>query len=162
MPLLLDVTDGGQIAAAAETVAKSTGEAGLAGLVNNAGIVIPGPLELVPIDAWRRQLEVNVIGQVAVTQAFLPLLRKARGRVVNISSVNGGMAVPYMAPYSASKFAIEAITDAMRIEFRTFGIRVAAVEPGPIDTPIWQKSLAVADRMSQDVEPAALGSMNRT
>ena len=98
MPLRLDVTDGGQIAAAAETVAKSTGDAGLAGLVNNAGIVVPGPLELVPIDAWRRQLEVNVIGPVAVTQAFLPLLRKARGRVVNISSVNGGLAVPFMAP----------------------------------------------------------------
>ncbi len=125
--------------------------------MNNAGIVVPGPLELVPIDAWRRQLEVNVIGQVAVTQAFLPLLRKARGRVVFISSVNGGMAIPYMAPYSASKFAVEAIADALRTELRPFGVRVAAVEPGPIDTPIWEKSFALADRMSQDAAPAALG-----
>jgi NAD(P)-dependent dehydrogenase (short-subunit alcohol dehydrogenase family) len=155
-PLRLDVTDAGQIAAAAETLAKSVADAGLAGLVNNAGIVLPGPIELVPLDAWRRQLEVNVIGQIAVTQAFLPLLRMARGRVVNISSVNGRVALPYMAPYSASKFALEAITDALRTELRSFGIHVAAVEPGPIDTPIWQKSLAVADRMSQDVEPAVL------
>ena len=155
-PLRLDVTDAAQIAAAAETVAQSVGEAGLAGLVNNAGIVVPGPLELVPIDAWRRQLEVNVLGQVAVTQALLPLLRKARGRVVNISSVNGRVAVPYMAPYSASKFAIEAISDALRTELRTFGILVAAVEPGPIDTPIWEKSLAVAEQMSKDIDPAAM------
>ena len=161
-PLRLDVTDAGQIAAAAELVANVVGEAGLAGLVNNAGIAVPGPLELLPIDAWRRQLEVNVIGQVAVTQAFLPLLRKGRGRLVNIGSVNGGLAIPYMAPYSASKFALEAITDALRTELRPFGIQVAAVEPGPIHTPIWEKSLALADRMSQDIDPAALGFTSPT
>ncbi|MCE5269450.1 MAG: SDR family oxidoreductase [Planctomycetaceae bacterium] len=155
-PLTIDVTDAGQIAAAAETVARGVGDAGLDALINNAGIALSGPVELVPIDAWRRQFEVNVIGHVAVTQAFLPLLRKAPGRVVNISSVNGGLAAPYMAPYSASKFAIEAITDALRIELRGFGIRVAAVEPGPIDTPIWDKSVGVADQMSEDVDPAAL------
>ena len=93
---MLDVTDAALIAAAAETVAKSVGQTGLAGLVNNAGIAVAGPLEALPIDALRRQLEVNVIGQVAVTQAFLPLLRLARGRVVNMSSINGGVAVPYM------------------------------------------------------------------
>ena len=109
MPLLIDVTDAASIAAAAGVVAKETGDAGLAGLVNNAGIVVSGPLEVVPLDALRRQLEVNVVGQVAVTQAMLPLLRKASGRVVHIGSVNGAMSPPYMGPYSASKYALEAV-----------------------------------------------------
>ncbi|MEN6457611.1 MAG: SDR family oxidoreductase [Thermoguttaceae bacterium] len=156
-PLMLDVTNREQTVAATETTTKIVGEAGLAGLVNNAGVVFPGPVELVPLDAWRAQFEVNVLGTVAMTQAFLPLLRKTPGRIVNISSVNGGMAIPYMGPYSASKYAIEAITDALRIELRLFGVQVAAVEPGPIDTPIWRKSFSMADRMSQDVDPAALG-----
>ncbi len=130
--------------------------AGLAGLVNNAGIAVAGPLEALPIDALRRQFEVNVIGQVAVTQAFLPLLRKARGRVVNISSINGGLAVPYMGAYSASKFALEAITDALRVELRTWGIQVSAVEPAAITTPIWQKSLSAADQLSETLTPEIL------
>jgi NAD(P)-dependent dehydrogenase (short-subunit alcohol dehydrogenase family) len=156
LPLRIDVTDAASIAAAAEAVGQTAGHVGLAGLVNNAGIAVPGPLEVVPIDAFRRQLEVNVIGQVAVTQAFLPLLRKARGRIVNISSVNGGIAPPYMGPYSASKFALEAITDALRIELRTWGIRVSAVEPGPIDTPIWDKSIASADELAGRTAPEVL------
>ncbi|MEN6450650.1 MAG: SDR family oxidoreductase, partial [Thermoguttaceae bacterium] len=155
-PILLDITDAGQIAAAVGAVSRAVGDRGLDGLVNNAGVAIAGPVELLPIEAWRDQLEVNVVGQVAMTQAFLPLLRKARGRVVLMSSVNGGLAAPYMAPYSASKHAIEAIADAMRTELRNFGVRVAAVEPGPIATPIWRKSVDVADRMSRDVDPAAL------
>jgi NAD(P)-dependent dehydrogenase (short-subunit alcohol dehydrogenase family) len=155
-PLMIDVTDAASIAAAAETVAKNVGQAGLAGLVNNAGIVVAGPLEALPIDALRRQLEVNVIGQVAVTQAFLPLLRTARGRVVNISSLNGGLAMPYMGAYSASKFALEAITDALRMELRTFGIQVSAVEPAAIATPIWQKSLDTADQLEKNVSPEIL------
>ena len=152
-PLMIDVTDAASIAAAAETVAKNVGQAGLAGLVNNAGIAVAGPLETLPIDAFRRQLEVNVIGQVAVTQAFLPLLRLARGRVVNISSINGGLAMPYMGAYSASKFALEAITDALRVELRTFGIHVSAVEPAAITTPIWQKSIDAVDRLEENVAP---------
>jgi len=155
-PVAIDVTEADTIAAAAKTVAEALGDVGIAGLVNNAGIVVPGPLELVPIDAFRRQLEVNVIGQVAVTQAFLPLLRKARGRVVNMSSISGGLAVPYLGPYSASKFALEAITDALRLELRGFGIGVSAVEPGAIATPIWEKSVASADQLAADVDPAAL------
>jgi NAD(P)-dependent dehydrogenase (short-subunit alcohol dehydrogenase family) len=155
-PLMIDVTDAASIAAAAETVAKSVGQAGLAGLVNNAGIAVAGPLEALPIDALRKQLEVNVIGQMAVTQAFLPLLRLARGRVVNMSSINGGLAVPYMGAYSASKFALEAITDALRVELRTFGIRVSAVEPAAITTPIWQKSLDSADQLEANVAPELL------
>jgi NAD(P)-dependent dehydrogenase (short-subunit alcohol dehydrogenase family) len=156
LPLRIDVTDAASIAAAAEAVGQTAGHVGLAGLVNNAGIAVSGPLEAIPIDAWRRQLEVNVIGQVAVTQAFLPLLRKARGRIVNISSVNGGLAPPYMGPYAASKFALEAITDAMRIELRTWGIRVSAIEPGPIDTPIWDKSVAAADELAGHIAPELL------
>ena len=153
---MIDVTDAASIAAAAKAVGKSVGDAGLAGLVNNAGIGVSGPVELVPLDAWRRQFEVNVIGPVAVTQAFLPLLRKARGRIVNISSVSGGLATPYLGPYCASKFALEAITDALRIELRTWGIHVSAVEPGPIDTPIWDKSVRAADEMAEQVAPEAL------
>jgi NAD(P)-dependent dehydrogenase (short-subunit alcohol dehydrogenase family) len=156
LPLRIDVTDAASIAAAAEAVAQTAGHLGLAGLVNNAGIAVPGPLEAVPIDAFRRQIEVNLIGQVAVTQAFLPLLRKARGRIVNISSVNGGLSPPYMGPYSASKFALEAITDALRIELRTWGIRVSAVEPGPIDTPIWGKSVVAAEQLVASITPEVL------
>ena len=156
IPLWIDVTEAASIAAAARAVGETVGEAGLAGLVNNAGIVVPGPLEALPIDAIRRQLEVNVIGPVAVTQAPLPLLRKSRGRIVNISSINGGIASPYMGPYSASKFALEAITDSLRVELRTWGIRVSAVEPGPIDTPIWNKSVTAADELTARIPPDVL------
>jgi NAD(P)-dependent dehydrogenase (short-subunit alcohol dehydrogenase family) len=155
-PVTIDVTDAASIAAAAEEVGKAVGHSGLFGLVNNAGVAVGGPVELVPIDKWRRQLEVNVLGQVAVTQAFLPLLRKARGRIVNISSNSGGQAGPYMGPYCSSKFALEAITDALRVELRTFGIAVSAVEPGPIQTPIWEKSKAAADQAIEHVVPEVL------
>ena len=149
----IDVTDIASIAAAVDRVAAAVGDTGLAGLVNNAGIVVPGPLEAVPIDALRRQLEVNVIGQVAVTQAFLPLLRKARGRVVNMSSINGGLSIPCLGPYAASKWALEAINDALRQELRRFGIRVSSVVPGAISTPIWEKSSAAAEELAATVSP---------
>ncbi len=139
-PLQIDVTQQDSIAAAAELVAHAVGENGLAGLVNNAGIAAPGPVELVPIEAWRQQLEINVLGVVAVTQAFLPFLRKARGRIVNISSVSGAISSPYLGAYCASKFAVEAIADALRLEVCRWGIQVSNVEPGPIDTHIWKKS----------------------
>ena len=157
IPLLLDVTDGGQIAAAAETVGRTVGDAGLAGLVNNAGIVVAGPLEILPLDQMRQQLEVNVVGQIAVTQAFLPLLRKARGRIVNMSSVNGRIASPYIAPYAASKHALEAVSNALRLELRTWGIRVSVIEPGATTTPIWDKSLAAADALADEVGDKTIG-----
>jgi NAD(P)-dependent dehydrogenase (short-subunit alcohol dehydrogenase family) len=125
-------------------------------LVNNAGIVVAGPLEILPIEQLRKQLEVNVIGQVAVTQAFLPLLRRGGGRIVNMGSVNGSLAPPYMAPYAASKFALEAISDALRTELRHWGIAVSVIEPAAVETPIWQKSLAAADQLTEDVSPEAL------
>ncbi|MGO8689775.1 MAG: SDR family oxidoreductase [Thermoguttaceae bacterium] len=154
-PVQLDVTDAASIAQAVGRVEEAVGEAGLAGLVNNAGIVVAGPLELLPIDMVRKQFEVNVIGQIAVTQAFLPLLRRARGRIVNMSSLNGRIAAPYLAPYAASKHALEAISDALRSELRAWGIEVSLVEPGSIATPIWDKSFAAADQL--EAETAAEG-----
>ncbi len=145
VPLLLDVTDLAQVHAAAETVSASVGAAGLAGLVNNAGIVVAGPLEILPLDDFRRQLEVNVVGQVAVMQAMIPLLRTARGRIVNIGSVNGRVPAPYLGAYSASKHALEAITNSLRLELRTWGIGVSIIEVGATATPIWDKSLSAAN-----------------
>lgn len=140
IPLLLDVTDGDTIRKAQAIVAERVGSVGLYGLVNNAGIAVVGPLEAVPIQDLRRQLETNVIGQIAVTQAFLPLIRKARGRIVNMGSIAGRGAMPLMGPYSGSKFALEAMTDALRLELQQWGIEVSIVEPGAIATPIWEKS----------------------
>ena len=146
-PILLDVTDAASIEQARQTVAGLAGPRGLAGLVNNAGIAVAGPLETVPIADLRRQFEVNVIGQVAVTQAFLPLLRQGRGRIVNMGSIAGRAAMPVMGPYSASKFALEALTDALRLEVQQWGIQVSIVEPGAIATPIWTKSGAKAEEL---------------
>jgi NAD(P)-dependent dehydrogenase (short-subunit alcohol dehydrogenase family) len=146
-PLTLDVTDAESIAAAVRAIEESA-PAGLKGLVNNAGVAFGGPLELVTIEEWRQQLEVNFIGQVAVTQAMLPALRKARGRIVNITSIGGRLATPFLGPYNASKFALEAITDALRQEMRPFGVEVAAVAPGAVATPIWEKGRASAEEVT--------------
>lgn len=139
-PLQLDVTDGRAVQTAARELAEATGEAGLNALVNNAGIVIAGSLEILPIKEFRRQLEVNLVGALAMAQAFIPLLRKSGGRLVNIGSVNGAISPPYMGAYAASKHALEAVSDALRLELRPFGIDVVLVEPGPTRTPIWEKS----------------------
>jgi NAD(P)-dependent dehydrogenase (short-subunit alcohol dehydrogenase family) len=155
IPTMLDVTDADSICAAATKIKEQTEQRGLAGLVNNAGIGVSGPLEIVPIEELRRQLEVNVIGQIAVMQSVLPLLRIAKGRIVNIGSVNGALASPYLGPYSASKFAMEALTDALRIELRTWGISVSIVEPGPIATPIWEKSFTAADQLEMTISSQA-------
>jgi NAD(P)-dependent dehydrogenase (short-subunit alcohol dehydrogenase family) len=148
IPLQLDVTDGESIKRAIESVRHRVGETGLSGLVNNAGIAIGSPLELIPLAQLRRQLEVNVVGQIAVTQAVLPLVRRARGRIVNMGSIAGRSTIPMMGPYSASKHALEALTDALRLELYPWGIEVSIVEPGAIATPIWDKSL----KTSLDVE----------
>ncbi len=141
----LDVTDTASIDAAVRQVAAAVSEAGLAGLVNNAGIGITGPVEAVPLSEWRRQFDVNFFGALAMTQACLPWLRRGRGRVINISSIAGRAGMPYMSPYAASKHALEAISDALRIELQPFGIHVAVIEPGAIATPIWEKSKQEAD-----------------
>ncbi|MDX1522432.1 MAG: SDR family oxidoreductase [Anaerolineae bacterium] len=152
-PIMLDVTDADQIAAAAQTVGEQTGQAGLAGLINNAGVAVGGPLEFVALEDLRWQLEVNVVGQVAVTQAFVPLLRQDRGRVVNMSSIAGRAGNPFLGPYSASKFALEALSDALRVELHPWGIDVIVIEPGEIATPIWQKSLAAAEKRFAKMPP---------
>lgn len=150
VPLMLDVSKEHDIAAAAQTV-RDRGIP-LAGLVNNAGIAAAAPLEAVPIDELRHQLEVNVVGQVAVTQAMLPMLRAVEGRIVNVTSVGGLVAGPMLGPYHASKFAFEAITDTLRNELAPWGIEVIAIEPGAIATPIWATSAAAADRMNLPAE----------
>lgn len=140
VPVLLDVTKPEQIETAREQVAAVTGGA-LDALVNNAGIGVAGPLEALPPDGLREILDVNVVGQVAVTQAFLPLLRASGGgRVLFVGSVGGRVTHPWAAPYHASKFALEAIADCLRVELDGQPVSVGLLEPGPISTPIWAKS----------------------
>lgn len=141
-PVLLDVTRPDQVETAAREIAELTAGARRVHLVNNAGIVISGPVEAVPLAAWREQFEVNVFGLLQVTQALLPRIRETQGRVVNLGSVSGLVASPYLGPYCASKYAVEAISDSLRRELRQFGVHVALIEPGPIDTPIWEKSFS--------------------
>jgi NAD(P)-dependent dehydrogenase (short-subunit alcohol dehydrogenase family) len=148
-PVRMDVTDTESIARARAEIERALAGAPLAGLVNNAGIPAAGPLELIPLEEFRRVLEVNVIGALAVTQAFLPLLKAARGRggrggrgggrIVNISSVAGRSVLPFMGPYAASKFALEAVSDALRRELRPFGVAVTVIEPGSFQSRIWDK-----------------------
>ncbi len=153
VPLTLDVTNLEQIASAEELIRVAVGNQGLDGLVNNAGIAVGGPLEVLSLDSLRRQFEVNVIGQVAVIQAMIPLLRIARGRIVNIGSVNGRLSPPYIGPYAASKHALEAITDAIRLEVRQWGIGVSIVEPASVKTPIWDKAQASTANLLQQATP---------
>jgi NAD(P)-dependent dehydrogenase (short-subunit alcohol dehydrogenase family) len=144
--LLLDVTDAEQIRDAAKRVDE------LNGLVNNAGIALGSPLELVPVDQLRHQLEVNLVGQVAVTQALLPPLRRAKGRIVFMGSIAGRSALPFLAPYAASKHALEAVADSLRLELKPFGIPVSIVEPGSIRTAIWGRSAARADELAATMD----------
>jgi NAD(P)-dependent dehydrogenase (short-subunit alcohol dehydrogenase family) len=147
VPVFLDVTDQDQIDAVAEQIAADGGS--LDGVVNNAGIGRGGPLEYLPLDIWREQLDVNVLGQVAVTKAVLPFIRAARGRIVFIGSIGGKVSTMLMGPYGASKFAIEAIGESLRAELRPFGISVSVVEPGAIKTRIWEKGRQEADRLER-------------
>jgi NAD(P)-dependent dehydrogenase (short-subunit alcohol dehydrogenase family) len=153
VPILVDVTDERAIREAAATVGAAVGNAGLFALVNNAGIAVTAPIELVPLDELRRQFEVNVFGQVAVTQAFLPLLRAARGRIVNIGSVGAKFALPFASPLNASKAAFELISDALRIELRPWGIHVVLVSPGSIRTAAESKLLADSEAVLDSFSP---------
>ncbi len=125
-------------------------------LINNAGLAIGGPVEGVSIARWKEQFEVNVFGLVRSTQTFLPWIRATSGRVVNISSVSGLMAIPYLGPYAASKFAVEAISDSLRREIQRFGCKVVLIEPGPIQTPIWEKGLGRKEMLFAEVDPQLL------
>ncbi len=149
----IDVTDAASIEAARATIAASGND--LVGLVNNAGISVAGPTERLPIDAWRKQFEVNLFGQIAVTQAFLPLLRATRGRVAFVGSVAGRLAVPFLGPYSASKFALRAMVDSLRVELAPSGIAVSLIQPGAVKTPIWQKGRDGRDAMVAAMGPEA-------
>ena len=151
----LDVTDPGSIESARGEVEAALDGGRLAGLVNNAGVAISGPIEFISPDELTRQLDINVVGQVRVTQAFMKLLRRDRGRVINISSIGGRIALPLVGPYAASKFALEAVSDSLRREVRSQGIEVVVVEPGAIKTPIWGKGNAAADAMLADAPAEA-------
>lgn len=146
--LTLDVTDPEQIAQAVERVSEQTASGGLDGLVNNAGIGISGPLELISDEDLRRQFDVNLFGQVAVTRAMLPALRAAGGRIVLVSSIGGRVTMAFSAPYAASKHALEAVGDALRVELRSSNVKVVLVEPGSVATPIWDKSRVEAESVT--------------
>jgi NAD(P)-dependent dehydrogenase (short-subunit alcohol dehydrogenase family) len=145
-PVLLDICDERAVAEASEQVARDLAGRGVDALVNNAGLVVQGPLELLPRPALRRQFETNVIGHIAVTQAFLPLLRTARGRIVNVSGAAGRVAVPMLGAISASKAALESISDALRMELRHQGVQVSVVTPGLMRTRLHEKSTEAARR----------------
>jgi NAD(P)-dependent dehydrogenase (short-subunit alcohol dehydrogenase family) len=154
-PITIDVTDERSIAGAREIVEGTLGDEGLVGLVNNAGVGGGGPVEFMPIEDFRNTLEVNLVGQVAVTQAFLRLVRKAKGTIVFMASIGGRISSPFMSPYSASKFGIEAVGDSLRREVSPWGIDVVVVEPGSIATEIWSKGAeTMRDRVAEMPEEA--------
>ena len=144
--IFLDVTDGDSIAIAVDTVAKETGGE-LYGLVNNAGVSLNGPLELIPVSDIKQLMDVNVLGLLAVTQAFMPLLRKRKGRIINISSGHGLLAIPDKSVYAASKFAVQAITDSLRVELRPFDVSVSSIVVGKVDTAVLGKIIADRDKI---------------
>ncbi len=148
-PVMLDVTDEKAISAAAARVAGVVGDRGLAGLVNNAGIGKPAPIEFQPIADFRTQLEVNLFGPVAMVQAFLPQIRRGGGRIVNVGSIGGLLVLPLNGAYSASKFGIRAITDALRLELRQWNIHVSLIEVAPVKTAIFGKTYAELDALEQ-------------
>jgi NAD(P)-dependent dehydrogenase (short-subunit alcohol dehydrogenase family) len=149
-PITIDVTKQRSITAAKNKVQRAVGKEGLVGLVNNAGVGDGGPVETMDLDVFRNVLEVNLVGQIAVTQAFLPLIRKAPGTIVFVASIGGRIATPFMAPYNTSKFAVEALGESLRHEVSPWNIDVAVVEPGSIDTPIWKKGAeTIEDQFSK-------------
>ncbi|MFP4172399.1 MAG: SDR family oxidoreductase [Candidatus Hydrogenedentota bacterium] len=154
-PVRIDVQDGESIREAAELVGDRAGEAGLRGLVNNAGIVISLPMEFFPLDEFRRQMEVNLTGQIAVAQACLPLLRRTQGRIVNISSLTARVSAPFSGAYSASKCALESVSAAMRMELKPWGIDVICIEPGSVATPLWTKSTDTAKQLVETLPEEA-------
>jgi NAD(P)-dependent dehydrogenase (short-subunit alcohol dehydrogenase family) len=147
----LDVTDSDSIAAARAEL----GDGPLFGLVNNAGIAVAAPIEFLPLDQLRHQLEINLVGQVAVTQRLLPALRAGRGRIVNVSSIGGRVALPLVGAYNMSKFGLEGMSDSLRRELRPQGVDVIVIEPGGVKTPIWQKGNELADDLQADMPPEA-------
>jgi len=161
LPLALDVTGADSMNAAAGRLGNELPAGQLNALVNNAGIALAGPMEYLPVAELRRQFEVNVFGLVQITQLLMPFLRRARGRVVNIGSVSGILPIPLMGPYSGSKFALEAISEAWRMELAPWGMHVVLVDPGAVQTPIWDKGRAWADSLETDLPEAAQSRYGR-
>lgn len=155
IPVILDVTRQDHITAAVERIRDIVGDRGLHGLVNNAGIAIGGPLEFLPSTEIERQFQVNVFGPIAVMQAFLPMIRAARGRIVFTSSNSGFWSEPFVAAYAGSKHALEAICDSLRVELHPWGIHVILIEPGMIKTPIWDKAREAHDHVPETFSPEA-------
>ena len=153
IPVILDVTNREQIKTVVQEISTLCGAAGLQGVVNNAGIALAGPLEFMPLEAFERQFAINVLGLVAVTQAVMPLIRAGHGRIVLMGSNSGFMCEPFLAGYGATKHALEAIADSLRIELRPWGIDVALIEPGAIKTPIWTKSREAAEQLFVGLPP---------
>lgn len=154
IPVVCDITRTDDVA----TLARRVGETAdsIDALVNNAGTAFPGPIELLPLDELRAQFEVNVVAQVAVTQALLPFVKRARGTIINVSSVGGRRATPMLGAYNASKFALEAISDVLRLELAPTGVRIVVIEPSASPTGIWRTSLDRAgDRDAGDYAPLA-------
>lgn len=147
-PHLLDITVASDVAAIADRVARDPMRRPLRALINNAGIAVNAPVETLPLDEWRRQFEVNLFGHIAMTQALLPALLQSSGTLVNISSVGGRVALSTYGAYAGSKFALEAVSDAMRREVAQFGVKVVVVEPGGVKTEITERGIATADRLS--------------
>jgi NAD(P)-dependent dehydrogenase (short-subunit alcohol dehydrogenase family) len=143
-PVTIDLADPASIGPATSQVLDRAG-GNLVGLVNNAGYTVSGPCEALDVDDWRAQFEVNLFGHIAITRALLPALLANKGRIVNVGSIGGRMSSPFIAPYNSSKFAVRAWTDGMRMELRPHGVDVALIEPGSIDTPLWQKGNELAD-----------------
>jgi NAD(P)-dependent dehydrogenase (short-subunit alcohol dehydrogenase family) len=152
-PITIDVTDESSIKAARDEVQRALGEDGLVGLVNNAGVGDGGPVETMDLDVLRNVLEVNLVGQVAVTQEFLPLIRQVPGTIVFIASIGGRIASPFMSPYNTSKFAVEALGESLRQELAPWEIDVVVIEPGSIDTPIWSKGAETIDDQKDSMSP---------
>ena len=153
-PVIVDVTDSAAIDLCRERV-ENAFPAGIDALVNNAGAAHIGPLEFVPVEDFRRQLEVNLVGHVAITQALLPSLRKTRGRIVNVTSIGGLVATPFFGPYCASKYAFEAVSDCLRVELRPWGIETIAIEPGSISTEIWDSGARIFAELQERLPPRA-------
>ena len=154
-PLVFDVTDHNAINKSVKNVTELLGDEGLDCLINNAGIAVSGPVMHLSVEDYQRQFDVNLFGVIAVTQAFLPLLGAVKnygnqpGKILNMSSVSGRIAFPFLSPYCASKFALEAFSDALRRELLLYGIDVISIEPGPIKTPIWNKETDLPPEVAQ-------------
>src|SRR5258708_16541163 len=155
-PLMIDVADDASVKRAAAEVDEATGDTGLVGVGRNGGVCWGGPLEFEDLDELRAMFAVNLFGLIAVTQAILPMVRRGGGRIINIGSIGGKMSVPFVSAYSATKFGVEAISDALRVELRPWGIKVACIEPGSIATPLWERGFEQFDRQVEKMSPEAI------